>query len=177
MIVWPALLIVMSCCTVGAAKYVLAVPAWSAAIVHVPAARIATVLPVTVHTSGVIDENVTGSPEDAVADTVKVPPGLYDWAGMAGKAIVCAFFTKYVRVIVTVWITVLSPIVMISTQVPVPSPPINCAGTVELSIWHALPLPSEYEIGIGGAGLAVGGRVSATRRLVPDATSPGTLKL
>src|SRR2546428_8760734 len=70
---------------------------------------------------------------------------------------------------VTVWITVLSPIVMISTHVPVPGPPTSCAGTVELSIWHALPEPSEYEIGIGGAGVAPRGRVSPTRRVIADA--------
>jgi hypothetical protein len=37
----------------------------------VPAALIATVLPLTVHTVGVVDAKVTASPEEAVASTVK----------------------------------------------------------------------------------------------------------
>src|SRR2546428_9009172 len=78
---------------------------------------------------------------------------------------------------VTVWITVLSPIVMISTHVPVPGPPTSCAGTVELSIWHALPEPSEYEIGIGGTGLAARGRVSPPGRVFANAPPPREPKL
>ena len=39
-------------------------------MVHVPAATSVTVLPLTVHTAGVSDEKLTGSPDDAIALTV-----------------------------------------------------------------------------------------------------------
>jgi hypothetical protein len=42
-----------------------------ALIVHVPTAAMATVVPDTVHTPGVVELKATGSPELAVAVTVK----------------------------------------------------------------------------------------------------------
>jgi hypothetical protein len=56
--------------TLGAAAYV-ALPACEARIVQVPAATIVTVLPLTVQTGSVNEENETGSPEEAVAGTAK----------------------------------------------------------------------------------------------------------
>ena len=67
---WPGFATVKLCVTVGAAS-LAGSPAWLAAIVHVPAATRETVLPDTEQTSGVTDENVTGSPELAVALTAK----------------------------------------------------------------------------------------------------------
>jgi hypothetical protein len=67
--VWLALATVKLCVTWGAAPYV-ALPDWSAAIVHVPAATIVTVFPETVQTAVVSELKVTVSPELAVADTV-----------------------------------------------------------------------------------------------------------
>ena len=52
----------------------MALPAWLAAIVQVPASRSVTVEPKTVHTVGVSELNATAKPELAVADTVAVPP-------------------------------------------------------------------------------------------------------
>ena len=49
-------------------------PAWFAAMVQVPAACPVTVFPLTVQTLGVEELKLTGSPEDAVALTVVVPP-------------------------------------------------------------------------------------------------------
>ena len=46
-------------------------------------------LPATVHTSGVVDENVTPSPELAVALTPNVPLGLYVCVATAGNVMVC----------------------------------------------------------------------------------------
>ena len=46
-------------------------PAWLARIVHVPAARIVTLLPETAHTLVVSDAKLTGRPDDAVALTLK----------------------------------------------------------------------------------------------------------
>jgi hypothetical protein len=63
----------MLCVTSGAALNV-ALPAWSAAIVHVPAATPVTTLPETVQIVGVSELNVTARPELAVAVTVPVPP-------------------------------------------------------------------------------------------------------
>ncbi len=66
-------------------------PAWSACSVHVPVVTRVTLVPLTVHTLVVSDENVTVRPEDAVAETVTgdctsvVLP-------IAGKVIVCAAF-------------------------------------------------------------------------------------
>ena len=61
---------VKDCVTVVAALY-RASPAWFAAIVHVPAATIDTVVPLTVQTAVVEDEKATVRPDVAVADTVK----------------------------------------------------------------------------------------------------------
>jgi len=53
----------------------LASPAWSAVIVQVPAVRKANApVGVTVHTDGVAEAKLTGSPESAVADSVGVVP-------------------------------------------------------------------------------------------------------
>lgn len=68
-IVWFALAIVKLRSTSGAGAYV-ALPACEARIVHVPAATIVTVVPLTVHVGTVRLEKVTVRPEDAVADTV-----------------------------------------------------------------------------------------------------------
>jgi len=57
------------CATVGAAFHV-ALPPWFATRVQVPAATRVTVEPDTVHTAVVVEPNVTGSPELAVAETV-----------------------------------------------------------------------------------------------------------
>ena len=54
-------------------------PAWSASTVQVPSATSVTDVPDTVQTDGVTDENVTVSPDEAVADTalrVLAPLGL-----------------------------------------------------------------------------------------------------
>jgi hypothetical protein len=48
----------------------MVLPAWSAAMVHVPAATKVTVDPVTVQMPVVVLETVTGRPEVAVAMTV-----------------------------------------------------------------------------------------------------------
>ena len=55
------------CNTCGAARYV-ALPAWLAAMEQVPKATIVTLVPVTVHTAGVIELNATVRPDVAVAD-------------------------------------------------------------------------------------------------------------
>ena len=53
----------------------LALPAWFAAIVHVPTVTPLTVLPLMVHMPVVLLENVTALPEaPPVAETVPVPP-------------------------------------------------------------------------------------------------------
>jgi hypothetical protein len=89
-IVWFALAIVNVCCTDGAALYV-ALPAWSAWIVHVPVVSSVTDVPLALHTDGVVDENVTASPDVAVAETVTG-----DWVmvafGIAGNVIVWSTF-------------------------------------------------------------------------------------
>jgi len=57
------------CCTGGAALCV-ASPAWSASTVQVPDPTSVMVAPSTVQTSGVVVENVTGRPDEAVACAV-----------------------------------------------------------------------------------------------------------
>ncbi len=69
----------------------LALPAWSAAIVHVPDAGTETVLPVTVQTAGVSELNVTARPLVAVALTVNGATGRFTSA-RAANVIVCAAF-------------------------------------------------------------------------------------
>src|SRR5262249_30614419 len=88
-IVWFSLLTVKLCVTDGAALYTL-LPAWSALIVHVPVSTRWTVPPlVTVHTSGVVDENVTGvRPELAVAVNGPKSGSVTVFAGSAPKLIV-----------------------------------------------------------------------------------------
>ncbi len=49
-------------------------PAWFAATMQVPMALALTVLPVTLQIAGVVELNVTGRPELAVATSVPVPP-------------------------------------------------------------------------------------------------------
>ena len=68
-IVWSAAVTVKVCWTGGAGLNV-ALPAWSAWMVQVPAASSDTDEPVTEHTAGVVVENVTAMPDDAVAPTV-----------------------------------------------------------------------------------------------------------
>src|SRR5262245_3933915 len=67
---------VKDCCT-GGAGLKLALPAWSAWIVHVPAVTrvmVAPVVPPVVHTEVVCDEDVTARPDEAGAVGVTV-----DW--------------------------------------------------------------------------------------------------
>ena len=71
-IVWLTLSTVNDCCTDGATLKV-ALPAWSAWMVHMPAATRVMVVPLVppvVHTNGVADVNVTVRPDVAVAETV-----------------------------------------------------------------------------------------------------------
>ena len=66
----------MKLCMTGDAAAQCASPAWSATTVQVPTARIEIVLPLGPpypHTLGVEVVKVTGSPDDAVALTVKEP--------------------------------------------------------------------------------------------------------
>ena len=69
----------------------MALPVCAARMVQVPAATSVTVVPLTVHTAVVVDENVTASPDVVVALTVNaaVP---YVLPPNAAKAIVCATF-------------------------------------------------------------------------------------
>ncbi len=64
--VWLAAVTVKPCATWGAA-FQLALPAWSASIVQVPAATMWTVVPDTVQTGAVAEVKVTARPEEAVA--------------------------------------------------------------------------------------------------------------
>ena len=74
--------------TVGAAAYPLS-PAWLAWIVQVPDATRVTVAPLTVQTAAVVDVNVTGRPDDAVATMENgAMPNVR--LGSASKAMVCA---------------------------------------------------------------------------------------
>ena len=57
----------------GAAAAKFTSPAWSAWIVHVPAATIVTVVPETVQTAGVSDVKVTPRVEPEVATSSKLP--------------------------------------------------------------------------------------------------------
>ena len=52
----------------------MALPAWSAAMVQVPAERALTVAPLTLQTAGVSELKLTVNPEVAVALAVVVPP-------------------------------------------------------------------------------------------------------
>ena len=54
----------------GAAAAKFTLPDWLARIVHVPPATSVTALPFTVHVPPVVDANVTGNPDDAVALSV-----------------------------------------------------------------------------------------------------------
>jgi hypothetical protein len=72
----------------------VALPAWSAWIVHVPVVSNVTDVPDTVHTDGVVDEKVTASPDDAVALTVTgeaarvtfaSAPKLIVWSVLVGR--------------------------------------------------------------------------------------------
>lgn len=59
----------------------MASPAWFAVSAQVPADTVDTVLPETVHTSGVVDAKTNGLEEaPGVADTLKLPPGEYTGA-------------------------------------------------------------------------------------------------
>ena len=51
-------------------------PAWFAAIMHVPAVMPVTVMPLTVHTSAVVLVNIISRLEVAVAFTVVFPPAV-----------------------------------------------------------------------------------------------------
>jgi hypothetical protein len=67
-------------------------PGWEAVIVHVPGARVATLsVPwATVHTPDVPDWKETGSPDEAVADTVNDAPA-FTPLDSGPKLIVCLF--------------------------------------------------------------------------------------
>lgn len=56
------------CCISGAASY-SALPGCAALIEHIPGAMKLTAEPSSEHTEGVVEENDTASPEEAVADT------------------------------------------------------------------------------------------------------------
>jgi hypothetical protein len=77
---------VMFCVTCGAAGK-LALPAWFAAIVQVPAASPLTTAPLIEQVVDVVDVNVTANPDEAVAVTVPVVPTLT--AGAEPNVIVC----------------------------------------------------------------------------------------
>jgi hypothetical protein len=62
---------VMATVTAGAAA-VVALPAWLALMEQVPAVTKASVLPLTVHTLGVLDVKLTARPEVATADSAGV---------------------------------------------------------------------------------------------------------
>ena len=76
-------------CDTGVAAAKVALPGCVALIEQVPVATKVTVFPATVHVVGVFEEKATGSPEDAVAETVK---GGADrtWLGSGPKVIVWA---------------------------------------------------------------------------------------
>ena len=70
---WAALPIAMFCVTWEAALK-FALPAWSAAMVQVPAERALTVEPLTLQTAGVVELKATARPEVAVVLAVLAPP-------------------------------------------------------------------------------------------------------
>ena len=82
--------VTVTCCVTCTAAAYAALPAWSAAIVHVPAATNVIVPAEMLHVSGVSTENVTALP-----DAPPVAPGLYVAPTSAGlgalevNAIVC----------------------------------------------------------------------------------------
>ena len=52
-------------------------PTWLAAMMHVPAAKPVTLLPLTAQTSVVVEVNITGLPDTPpVADSMPMPPTL-----------------------------------------------------------------------------------------------------
>ena len=61
------------CCTAAAAATV-ALPAWLAVTVQVPAATRVNALPLTVQTKGVVEAKDTARPDEAVADKGKAAP-------------------------------------------------------------------------------------------------------
>jgi hypothetical protein len=69
--------------TVGAGAYVVALPDWSALMMHCPIASRLTVFPVTLQTLVAPDVKLTASPDDAVALTAKFPLPIVRWAGVA----------------------------------------------------------------------------------------------
>ena len=69
LMVWLAAVTVKLWVTATAAAKLLS-PGWLACIVHLPPDTTVTVAPATVQTAGVVDEKLTGSPDDAVAVTV-----------------------------------------------------------------------------------------------------------
>jgi hypothetical protein len=72
----------------GAAAAKLALPAWLAAIVQVPAPASVSAVPLTVHTLNVVDANDTGRPDDAVATNAPAATPKVWLAGCA-KVMVC----------------------------------------------------------------------------------------
>ncbi len=107
--VCAALLTVNVRVTAPAAKY-SAFPAWSAAIVHVPALTMCTVMPLTVQTGRVCDVNVTGRPLDALAESAK-SASPYVRSGSAPKVMVC------IVLIAMSWVTVTSAYVTVPAAV------------------------------------------------------------
>src|SRR3954469_2100044 len=80
-IVWPALPMLNDWLASGAGLF-RSSPAWCAVTVHEPAPVMCTVAPLFVQLPALV--NVTGRPDDAVAETVKsASPNV--WSGMAGK--------------------------------------------------------------------------------------------
>lgn len=74
----------------------MAFPACVATIVHVPPASSDAVVPETVHTAGVLEANVTASPELAVADNPS-DDCAYSVPVIAGKLTVCAVLAMTVK--------------------------------------------------------------------------------
>src|SRR5690348_5104001 len=84
------------CTSVAAAQ--VSLPFWAAVMVQVPAALVVAVEPSTVHTSVVLEVNVTGSSEGVARGSCSgtcVPTGLS--VGRV-KVIVCGFFSRQVTV-------------------------------------------------------------------------------
>ena len=81
------LLVTGKLCATWGAEFHVASPPWFAVMVHMPAATRVTVDPDTVQTAVVVEANVTGSPEVAVAETVK-GGSVAARLGSGGKSIV-----------------------------------------------------------------------------------------
>ena len=77
-----------TCDTVGAARYAL-LPAWLALMLQLPTATNVSVLPLTVHTLGVVEAKLTARPELALATSAGgMVPRV--WLPGEAKVMVCA---------------------------------------------------------------------------------------